>query len=237
MRVEVIIAGGGKGRRFGDTEPKQFCLIAGRPILEWTIDIFDHCPLIKGIVLVVPQGMLNSAKNKLSLWRYKKIREVIEGGEERIDSVFKGLSVIESQTDIVLVHDGVRPLASQSLVESVIRETQSFGAVTPGIPLKETVKEVKEDKTVLKTLPRDRLYLIQTPQGFRLDILKIAHREARSRNWKANDDAALVEKLGVPVKVIPGEEKNIKITTSFDFQMAKILLEDKNTCHESRNRL
>lgn len=227
MKVEVVIAGGGRGKRFGDNQPKQFCLIAGRPILDWTLDRFEVCPLIDGIILVVPQGMQEEARGKLSLFRYKKLKAVVEGGEERIDSVFQGLTWVDRGTEIVLVHDGVRPLVSCSLIESVIQKTKVFGAVVPAVPVKETLKQGDEDNLVLRTLPRDRVYLIQTPQGFKSELIKTAHQQAKSHRWRGSDDAILVEKMGSPVQIIPGEESNIKITTSFDFQIAEILLKQR----------
>jgi len=128
---------------------------------------------------------------------------------------------------IVLVHDGVRPLVSQSLIESVIQKARIYGAVVPGVPAKETLKEGNEDNLVVRTLPRDKVYLVQTPQGFKSDLIKTAHHQAKSCGWRASDDATLVEKLGNPVQIIPGEESNIKITTSFDFQIAEILLKQR----------
>lgn len=224
MKIEVVIAAGGKGERFGNNQPKQFCSIAGKPILNWTLDRFEKCLLVEDIILVVPQNMQEKAKDKLFLSGYKKIKTIVGGGEERIDSVFQGLMRVDEDTEIVLIHDAVRPLVSTSLIESVIQKTQVFGAVVPGVRAKETVKEADEDNLVAKTLPRERIYLIQTPQGFKFELIKTAHQQAKSLKWRANDDATLVEKMGIPVKIIPGEESNIKITTSFDFQIAEILL-------------
>jgi len=227
VRTEVVIAAGGKGERFGNNQPKQFCPIAGKPILEWTLDKFEDCSLVDGIILVVPQGMIEYTKRKITLSRYKKIKKIVEGGKERTDSVYNGLSALEEDTQIVLIHDGVRPHVSTSLIELVIRKTEIYGAVIPGVPAKETVKEKNEENFVVKTLPRKKIYLIQTPQGFKKDLIKNAHTRAKLKDFKASDDACLVENIGQRVYIIPGEEKNIKITTCFDFKLAEILLKEE----------
>jgi len=227
VRVEAVIVGAGKGTRFGNNQPKQFCPIAGKPILDWTLHRFEVCPLVDAIILVVPEGMKEETKKRLSLSRYRKLKKVTEGGEERTDSVYQGLICVDEDTQVVLIHDGVRPLVSLSLINSVIRQTEIYEAVVPGVPVKETVKEKDGQGLVIKTLPRNRVYLIQTPQGFKYQLIKEAHQMARSLNWKTSDDAGLLEKLGKKVKIIPGEESNIKITTFFDFKLAEILLKEE----------
>lgn len=227
MKVGVVIVGGGKGTRFNNTQPKQFCLIAGKPILNWTLSRFEICPLVDYIILVVPEGMKKEAEKRLLLHRYKKLKGITEGGRERTDSVYEGLRLIDKNTQIVLIHDGVRPLVSSSLIQSVIRQTEIYDAVVPGIPIKETVKEKDEYDVVVKTLSRDKLYLIQTPQGFKYSLLKKAYQQAKSEKLKASDDAGLLERLGQKIKIIPGEESNIKITTFFDFKFTEILLREE----------
>jgi len=227
VKVEAIIVGGGKGTRFGNNLPKQFCPIAGEPILNWTLSRFENCPSVNSIILVVPEGMGEKAKNKLSLFKYKKLKMVTEGGRERTDSAYQGFVFVDEDTQIVLIHDGVRPLVSSFLINSVIEQTKIYGAVTPGIPIKETVKEKDKHDQVTKTLPRDRLCLIQTPQGFKYNLIKNAYAQAKSQNWKASDDTGLLEKLNQKVQIIPGEETNIKITTFFDFKLAEILLQEE----------
>jgi len=227
VKTEVVIAAGGRGIRFGNTQPKQFCPIAGKPIVEWTLDRFEACHLINFIILVVPEGMKKQAEEKLSLSKYRKLKTIVEGGKERTDSVYEGLCAVDEDTYIVLIHDGVRPLVSTSLITSVIQQTKIYGAVVPGVPIKETIKEKSKENLVLKTLSREKLYLIQTPQGFKYELIKNAHKIARSSNLKQSDDAGILEKLGERVYIIPGEEKNIKITTCFDFKLAEMLLKEE----------
>lgn len=236
MKVEAVIAGGGRGKRFENSQPKQFLPIAGKTILDWTLSRFEESVLVNYIILVVPEGMRKEAESWLSLPRYKKLKKVTEGGEERADSVYEGLRFVDEDTEVVLVHDGVRPLVSSSLIRSVIRQTEVYGAVVPGIPVKETVKQKNECDKVVKTLSRDELYLIQTPQGFKRPLLKKAHQQARFQSSSASDDASLLEKMDQEVRIIPGEESNIKITTLFDFKLAEILLREEKK-YEMRDRI
>ncbi len=234
MKIETVIVAGGKGARFGDLRPKQFCLLAGKLLLSWTIERFEECKLINNIILVVPPGMSKYVKETvISSSRYKKVKVIIEGGKERGDSVFEGLQKVDTTTDIILIHDGVRPLISCHLIERVIDEVKEYKAVVLGIPIRETVKETEEGDVVNKTLNRRRLYSIQTPQGFRKDLILKAYGQAKKEGWQASDDAGLVERLGEKVKVIPGEETNIKITTSLDLKFAEMLLRGMN---QSRGR-
>ena len=219
----------GKGARFGDLRPKQFCLLEGKLLLSWTIERFEECKLINNIILVVPPGMSKYAKEtEISSSRYKKVKAIVEGGKQRGDSVFEGLHEVDTSTDIVLIHDGVRPLISCHLIERVIDQAKECKAAVLGIPMRETVKETEKGNVVNKTLNRRRLYSIQTPQGFRRDLILKAYEEAKKEGRWASDDAGLVERLGEKVKVIPGEETNIKITTSLDLKFAEILLGGMN---------
>lgn len=226
MRVEVIIAAGGVGKRLGKSQPKQFFLLKGKPILSWTIDRFEECPLVDGIVLVIPTRMQDyTREHVLSPHGYRKVRDVVEGGRRRNDSVLEGLKMLDEDTDTVLVHDGVRPTVSQKLIMEVIRGAQRWKAVVPGLPVRETIKEASGDNLVEKTLDRERVYLIQTPQGFKRNLLCQAHEEARKRGWQTSDDASLVERLGVRVRIIPGEETNVKITSPEDLVTSELFLD------------
>jgi len=228
VRVEVIIAAGGTGRRFGESQPKQFYLLKGKPILSWAIGRFEECVLVDRIILVVPRGMGRyTRQHVLSPFGYKKVKTVVEGGKERRDSVLQGLRVLETDTDTVLVHDGVRPIISEELIRKVIQATQRWKAVVPGLPLRETIKQVGRDNLVSGTLDRKSIYLIQTPQGFKKDLICRAYAQVKKRGWVASDDASLVEKLGAKVKMIPGEETNIKITSPQDLVLSELFLGDR----------
>jgi len=226
MKTEAIIAAAGKGKRFGEKNPKQFYYLAGKPILCWTILQFEKCKGIDKIILVVPQGMKKWTEKLLfPSYRFRKIKEITEGGKERNESVLKGLKKIDEDTNLVIVHDGVRPLISPLLIEKVIDETEKYGAVTLGLPVKETLKKIKGN-WVKETLEKKEIYSIQTPQGFWKDLISEAYQKVEKSGWRASDDATLVEKLGHKVKVILGEEVNIKITTPQDVKIAEFLMKN-----------
>lgn len=219
----------GKGERFGDLRLKQFCLLGGRLLLSWTIERFEECKSIDSVILVVPPKMSKYVKETvISSSGYKKVKAIVEGGKQRGDSVFEGLKQVDTTTDIVLIHDGVRPLIGSHLIKRLIEQVKEYKAAVLGIPLRETVKETEEANVVSKTLNRRKLYSIQTPQGFRRELILKAYEEAKKEGRWASDDAALVERLGEKVKIIPGEETNIKITTSLDLKFAEMLLGGMN---------
>jgi len=225
VRVEAIIVGAGKGVRFGEVRPKQFFYLCKKPIFCWTIERFEKCELIDKIILVIPPGMKEYVqKSILSYSDYKKIKVAVEGGKERGDSVFQGLQMVDKDTDIVLIHDGVRPLIFPELIERLIHQVEKYGAATLAVPMKETVKKVSQGSAVEKTLDRKKLYSIQTPQGFKREIIWKAYETAKKSGQWASDDAALVEKIGKKVVIVLGDEMNIKITTSLDLKLAEILL-------------
>jgi len=230
VRVEAIIVAAGKGERFNKDRHKQFYPLRGKPILWWTVRRFEECRVIDKIIVVIPQGMKDYAEKIALFFECEKIKELVEGGEEREDSVFQGLKTVEEDTDIVVIHDGVRPLISHHLIEKVIQETEKEGAVSLGIPVKETIKRVNKDNIVVKTIERENLYSIQTPQGFKRDIIWEAHMKKGDSKKKTDDDALLVERLGKRVRIIPGDERNIKITTQQDLKLAEFFLKEINRC-------
>ncbi len=205
--VWAIVVAGGSGRRFGS--PKQFELLHGRPIVEWSVTAARS--VADGIVLVVPSAM----SSDLELARLAD--RVEAGGSTRAASVRSGLSAVPEDAGVVVVHDAARPLASPALFRSVVEAVRagSDGAI-PGLPILDTVKVVK-DHTVTETLDRNTLVRIQTPQAFRANILLEAHAGPRD----ATDDAALLEVLGYCVVVVPGEETNLKITSRSDLALAE----------------
>jgi len=224
VRAEVIIVAAGKGERFSKNKYKQFHLLRGKPIIWWVVKRFEECRMIDEIIVVIPPGMKDYVKKVF--FEYKKVKELVEGGKEREDSVFQGLKIVDKDTDIVVIHDGVRPLISSHLIEKVIHQTEKEGAVSLGIPIKETVKRVDKNNLVIKTLKRENLYSIQTPQGFKRDMIWEAYIKREGSKKKASDDALLVERLGGRVRVITGDERNIKITTPQDLKLAEFLLEE-----------
>lgn len=224
MKVIAIIVAAGEGKRIGGERSKQFVEIAGKPILYYTLDRFESCNLIDEIVLVLPQKDLDYAAGEIvDRFGFRKIRRIVAGGRERQDSVYCGLKAITDTPEIVVIHDGVRPFVNSSKIEASIATCRRAGAVILAIPARCTIKEGKNGY-VVKTIERDRLWEVQTPQTFKYEIILAAYQQAFSEGFYATDDSALVERLGYKVKILPGEGKNIKITSPEDLELAELLL-------------
>lgn len=220
--VAAIVVAAGEGRRFGS--PKQFALLCGRSVLEWSLAAFEAHPRVGEIVLVLPDEALGPRFTAA----FAKVRSVVRGGARRQDSVQAGFSRLDRhRTDIVLVHDGARPLVGDALIRRVIREAGEHGAAVPALPVEDTVKEGAGGR-VVRTVDRSSLYRVQTPQGFTYEILEEAFRRAREDKFAGTDDASLVERLGKPVVLVEGDPRNIKITTLLDLRWAEESLHDEN---------
>ncbi len=227
QRTVGIIPAAGLGLRMGGNRPKQFLEIHGTPILALTLKAFQDCTAVDRIVVVTPEREIEHCRRDIvDRYHLHKVMEVVPGGERRLDSVRLGFEAAGTDFPLVVIHDGVRPLVDRELIEKVVRAAEDSGAAVAGVPARETVKEADTSARVIRTLDRSRIWFIQTPQAFASDILREAHKRARSEGWPdATDDAALVEKLGIPVTIVHGSEKNIKLTTPFDLALARFLLE------------
>jgi 2-C-methyl-D-erythritol 4-phosphate cytidylyltransferase len=226
MKADTIIVSAGKGHRFMKGKKKQFYLLADKPILAHTLDKFENCPLIHSILLVVGQEDMDYClKEIIEKYQYRKISQIVPGGKRRQESVKNGIDFLSKETDIVVIHDGVRPFVTKEMIEESIRSAVRFQAVVMAMPVKETVKMVQRDGTVLKTLDRDSLWQIQTPQTFQVNVIKEAHYRAMEDGFIGTDDASLVERLGVKVRILPGSYTNIKITTPEDLMLAHLILQ------------
>jgi 2-C-methyl-D-erythritol 4-phosphate cytidylyltransferase len=226
MKADTIIVSAGKGHRFMKGKKKQFYLLADKPILAHTLDKFENCPLIHSILLVVGQEDMDYClKEIIEKYQYRKISQIVPGGKRRQESVKNGIDFLSKDTDIVVIHDGVRPFVTKEMIEESIRSAVRFQAVVMAMPVKETVKMVQRDGTVRKTLDRDSLWQIQTPQTFQVNVIKEAHYRAMEDGFIGTDDASLVERLGVKVRILPGSYTNIKITTPEDLMLAHLILQ------------
>jgi len=226
----AIIPAAGIGARMGSNKPKQFIDLCGKPILAVTLSHFQQCNLVDKIVVVVSKDDVDYCRREI-VDRYKlnKVFNVIVGGKRRQDSVRKGLEAVDDLCRWALIHDGVRPLVTTELIEKVIKAAKKFRAVITGLPVKETVKELDDQSMVLRSVDRSQLWLIQTPQIFRFEDINLAHQKAiKDGCEEATDDAFLIEKMGIPVKIIEGEENNIKVTTPGDLDIARFLLSKKS---------
>jgi 2-C-methyl-D-erythritol 4-phosphate cytidylyltransferase len=224
MRVVAIIAAAGEGRRMGAAVEKQFLYLKGTPILAHTLKVFGQSPEVDGVVLVVAGQQRQALQEKvLKPFPCAKLLEVVSGGKERQDSVARGLKAVPPECELVVVHDGVRPLLSISLLRSVLEAAHLHGAALAAIPAGDTVKRA-EDGRVIATLDRKAIWLAQTPQAFHTSLFRRAYQEAASAQITVTDDAAIVERLGVPVHLVPGSPDNIKVTTASDLIVAEALL-------------
>lgn len=203
---------------------KQFLPLDGIPILARTLLALSKGGAVHSLVVVVPPGEEARTRDMIRHFQIPLEAEVIGGGAERQESVYLGLQRAKSITDLVVIHDGVRPFVSQELLQACLREAEAWGAAVAAIPVKETIKEVDEEGLILRTPERRRLWAAQTPQVFRYDLIVEAYRRAREEGFVGTDDSSLVERLGVKVKVVLGSPDNIKITTSEDLVLAEQLI-------------
>ena len=217
MKTVVIIPAGGTGRRMGGEIPKQYLSLAGIPILVHTLREFQRSPFVDEIILVVPEGDVTDVRRDL-VERYDlaKVSLVVAGGRERQDSVRNALMHVRDEHEIILVHDGVRPFVTGALIERTVAGAKEFGAAVPGIPVRDTVKAADATGRVVKTVQREGLWLVQTPQAFRREVILAAYERASADGFYGSDDASLVERTGIPVRMIPGDADNIKVTTPED---------------------
>jgi 2-C-methyl-D-erythritol 4-phosphate cytidylyltransferase len=200
--------------------------LGGKPMLAVTLEQFQRCRLVDGIVVVVSEQSIAFCSHEIvERFELTKVAQVVAGGKRRQDSVRKGIEAVSNASERIVIHDGARPLVTPELIERVIRAGTRQRAVVAGIPVKDTLKEIDRRGRVVKTVDREALWTIQTPQIFHFEDLRLAHRKALEEDWQGvTDDASLVEKMGIPVEVIPGEETNIKVTTLKDLEFARAFL-------------
>ena len=224
-RAVAIIPAAGSGIRMETKRAKQFLSLDGKPILALTLEPFQEST-VAAVILVVPQDEVEYCRKEIvERFGFTKVDKIVPGGRRRQDSVRLGLQATEGKYDVVLIHDGVRPLIEKELIERVIEEAMTSRAVITALPARETVKEVNALQHVVKTYDRERVWMVQTPQAFRYRDILNAHYKALKEGWEeATDDALLAEKSGLTVKVIEGSEKNIKVTTPHDLELARLLL-------------
>ena len=218
----VVIVAAGRGTRMGTEESKQYLELKGKPILVHTIERFENIGFIDEIVLVVGEQDIARCQAWLEQFKWKKIKAIVAGGKERQQSVYKGL--LHIGTEWTMVHDGVRPFVSESAIERCCQSAEQFQAAVLAVPVKDTIKQVDEQGSIVATPDRKSLWAIQTPQAFRHELLLDAHRQAEAAGFIGTDDAMVVEWIGAKVVVAEGEYTNIKITTPEDLPWAEHLL-------------
>jgi 2-C-methyl-D-erythritol 4-phosphate cytidylyltransferase/2-C-methyl-D-erythritol 2,4-cyclodiphosphate synthase len=224
MHVVAIIAAGGRGSRLGAPVPKQLLEIGGRTILQRTVDCFESCAIVDEIVAVLPPDLVADGRTYVRCSR--KPLEVVAGGVRRQDSVANGFARVDHGADVVVVHDAARPFVTTSLIERTVEAATEAGAAVAALPARDTVKQGEaagDSWTVATTLPRDTIFLAQTPQAFLRDVLEDAIALGR-RGVDATDEAGLAERAGYPVRLVEGEPRNIKITNEDDVAFARGLV-------------
>lgn len=224
MNTAIIVAAG-RGKRFGAERPKQFLEICGKPLLIYTLQKFEICPVIDEIILVLSAEEIENFKLNAEKYNLKKLSKIIAGGKTRAESVLNGLNAIDAKiAKVVAVHDGARPLVSVEEITQTVEKAQETGAACLVGKVVDTIKEIKDGK-IVKTINREHLRRALTPQCFRYEILKRAFSENEVSEI-ITDECFLVEKIGVEVSIVEGKAKNIKVTTSEDFLLAESLLEE-----------
>ncbi len=209
----------------GGNVPKQFLPLDGIPVLVHTLRAFQRSPLIDEIFLVVPEADITAASHDIvEEYGLSKVTSVLAGGAERQDSVANALLRVRDDHGIVLVHDGVRPFVTGELIRQVAAAAEKHGAAVAGIPIKDTMKRVGAAGVVVETVDREGLWLAQTPQAFHRQVICAAYEEAALDGFSGTDDASLVERMGVSVRMTPGDHDNIKITTPDDLALGAIIL-------------
>lgn len=228
----AIIAAGGRGTRVGGARAKQFLEVGGAPVVVHTLRRFDECATVSETVVVVPPGEVKAFLELAETYGLRKPVRVVAGGATRAESVWRGLSGVGDRAEVVAVHDAVRPLVTPDEIDRTVRAAALHGAALLAARAVDTIKEAggADDEAeaggpaVARTLERSRLWHAQTPQCFRLELLRRAYERALAEGAEATDCSALVERLGVRVRLVEGGARNIKITTPEDLALAEILL-------------
>ncbi len=217
IRTAAVIVASGSGNRFGGC--KQIEPLRGKTVLDWSLTAFQNHEAVNEMILVLKPELIPEFRRE----GYAKLTAVVSGGATRQDSVAAGVFRIH-QADLVLIHDGVRPLPGAALISRVITAAEKTGAAVPGIALEDTLKEILKDGSII-TRDRTQFFRTQTPQGFKLLLFKDALVKARSKKFTGTDDVSLVERLGCKIERVAGSRKNIKITTPWDLQLAEVLFD------------
>jgi 2-C-methyl-D-erythritol 4-phosphate cytidylyltransferase/2-C-methyl-D-erythritol 2,4-cyclodiphosphate synthase len=221
VRVSAIIAAGGSGARFGAGVPKQLSMLGGRPILQRSVEAFARSSVVHDIVVALPAQLVATPPRYLAEMGLHV--EVVEGGARRQDSVARAFARIGDRADVVVIHDAARPFVSVDLIRRTVDAAAEFGAAIAALPVRDTVKRADPNRMIAGTLPRDEIYLAQTPQAFRADVLRAA-LALSTPGADVTDEATLAERAGHRVRLVEGDPRNLKITTPDDLAMAESLI-------------
>lgn len=225
----AVIVAAGKGKRMGTEISKQFLPLGRKEILAHTVEKLERAAGIRDIILVTGEDSIEDVRDMTKEYDWKKITGITAGGRERQDSVRNGLRLVSADTEIVLIHDGVRPFVTEEIVQVSIETAREMGACVAGVPAKDTIKVCNTENIAVATPERSTLWQIQTPQTFRRDLILTAYETAAKDGFVGTDDASLAEHCGYPVKVILGSYRNIKITTREDLLIGEAFLKEEKS--------
>lgn len=221
MFYEVVIPANGQGKRMKAGKNKLFIELSGTPIIVYTLRVFEEDPNCRGIILSINPTEEDYFIQMIATYDLKKVKKLVTGGKERQQSVYNGLK--HAGEEIILVHDGARPFIDQVQISELTSSASLHGGAVIAVPVKDTIKKAA-DKKVLETVERSSLWAVQTPQAFRVSILKRAHEQAELESFLGTDDASLLERINEQVVIIEGTYDNIKITTQEDLYFAEAIL-------------
>lgn len=223
----AVIVAAGKGKRMGTEISKQFLPLGGKEILAHTVQKFEKAKKIRDIILVTGADSLQDVQEMAQEYGWEKIVSIVAGGKERQDSVWNGLQQVAADTEIILIHDGVRPFVTEDILNISIETALEMGGCVAGVPAKDTIKVCDGENIAIATPDRNALWQIQTPQTFRKERIVKAYEQAKEDGFVGTDDASFAEHCGYPVKVIMGSYRNIKITTKEDLIIGEAFLKEE----------
>lgn len=232
MKNIAIVLAGGRGSRMKTEVPKQYLLMGGKPVIYYSLAVFQKCSRIDEIILVCSREDVEKCRRDIvEYYGFSKVKRIVPGGKERYHSVYEGLKAAE-ECGYILIHDGARPFIDEEMVNRVLDELPGCRACVVGVPVKDTIKLSDDGGYVAQTLPRERLWSIQTPQSFEYQLIRKAYDKLAERDpleVKITDDAMVVEYIaGIPVKLVEGSYENMKITTPEDLLLAEMILSRDN---------
>ncbi|MCK9275791.1 MAG: 2-C-methyl-D-erythritol 4-phosphate cytidylyltransferase [Syntrophales bacterium] len=226
MSVVAVVVAGGRGKRMEGDIPKQYMMLGNKPILARTLSIFEKTDIVQDVIIAVPeQDKGYVAREIIEKFNLKKVSAIRPGGAQRQDTVKSAFEAVGNGTEIVIVHDGVRPFITTELINQAVAAARLYGAAVTAVPVKDTIKRAGRNEIVRESLHREELWSVQTPQVFRWDIIREAYDIAYRECFFGTDDAMLVERLGIPVKIIMGSYENIKVTTREDLIIGQMFLD------------
>ncbi|RPI05502.1 MAG: 2-C-methyl-D-erythritol 4-phosphate cytidylyltransferase [Ignavibacteriae bacterium] len=223
-KVSVIVPAAGSGTRIGGDIKKQFLPLKGKPIIVQTLQQFEHCPDVDEVALALPESAMSEMESMVERYRLHKVSKMVMGGAKRQDSVRNVLNRLNvNDSDIILVHDGVRPFIEAKRITHLIKVCKEYDAAVLAVQPKDTIRRSTGGGFFDQTLDRTALWLIQTPQAFRAKLLLKAFEKAKKEKFYSTDEAALVERLGVKIRIVEGSYDNIKITTPEDLELGMLI--------------